>query len=102
MSYRKISCVKKSLIKKIRIGKNVIKLNFFKLTFKLFHLFQNHKKIVFLLKKVTKIVQQRDVDFALAPRPCFFQGRELANTGYGTLIHFKNINYFTLFCNTFR
>ena len=42
------------------------------------------------------------MDFALAPRPRFFQGRELANTGYGTLIHFKNINYFTLFCNTFR
>ena len=34
MSYRKISCAKKSLIK-IRIGENVIKLKFFNLTFTL-------------------------------------------------------------------
>ena len=34
MSYRKISCLKKSLIK-IRIGESVIKLNFFNLTFTL-------------------------------------------------------------------
>ena len=93
----------------------MIKLKFFNLTFTLpvfsflkllkkFNCFTSFKitKIVFLLKKVTKIVQQRHVNFALDPRPRFFQGRELANTGYGPLNHFKNINYFTLFRNTFR
>ena len=32
------------------------------------------------------------------PEPRFFQGLELANTGYGTSIHFKNIDlqYFAI------
>ena len=32
------------------------------------------------------------------PEPCFFfQEPELANIGYGTLIHFKNITYLQYF-----
>ena len=54
---------------------------------------------IFLKTKTTKIAQRRHGKFALAPRTPFFPRLELANTGYGSSIHFKSINlqYFAIF-----